>query len=172
MIIGTLVNLLLINILFHFVSFSSSCYIPYAFHFHKTVFILSFICLNFLRNNICTTIFILFLYNFLSHTHIIFLFSFFLFLSLLFLTNEKRKQKVVPKVVSKELFKYHYLNFFGMIWVSLCVIVENNDTFGLAFTNCFSCFEHFCHENIEAKNCRFKLGVRLIPSHRKKTNLA
>jgi len=49
-----------------------------------------------------------FLYNFLSHTHIIFLFSLFSFLSLLFLTNEKREQKVVSTVVPKELFKYHY----------------------------------------------------------------
>ena len=38
-----------------------------------------------------------FLYNFISHTHIIFLFSLFLFFSPLFLINEKREQQGCPK---------------------------------------------------------------------------
>jgi len=48
-------------------------------------------------------IFVQLLYNFLSHTHIIFLFSLFLFLSLLFLTNKKREQQCYPKIVQLSL---------------------------------------------------------------------
>ena len=46
-----------------------------------------------MSNDICTTILVQLLYNFLFHTHIMFLFSLFIFLSLLFLTNEKREQQ-------------------------------------------------------------------------------
>ena len=45
--------------------------------------------------------------NFLSHTRIIFLFSLYLFLSLLILTNQNRKNKVVKEVVHKKLYKYY-----------------------------------------------------------------
>ena len=48
-----------------------------------------------------------FLYNFCT------IFSLFFFLSLLVLTNEKKEQQVVPKVVLKELFKYHYSNIYS-----------------------------------------------------------
>jgi ABC-type Na+ efflux pump permease subunit len=53
------------------------------------------------RNAICTTIFVQLLYNFLTHTHIIFLFSLFFFLSPLFLTNEKREQQGCPESCTK-----------------------------------------------------------------------
>jgi len=88
------------------------------------------------RNDTSTTIFIQLLYNFLSHTDIIFLFSLFLFLSLSFLTSEKREQKVIPKVIPKELFKYDYsknieafmMDFINQssqvifVWISYCQI--------------------------------------------------
>jgi len=62
-----------------------------------------------MRNDICTTIFQQFFDNFISHIHIIFLFSLSSFFSLLFLTNQKRKnlschESCTKKVVQISLY--------------------------------------------------------------------
>jgi len=65
-----------------------------------------------MSNDICTTILVQLLYNFLFHTHIMFLFSLFIFLSLLFLTNEKREQQSCLKGCTKMVVKISLLVFY------------------------------------------------------------
>jgi len=60
-------------------------------------------------NDICTTILVQLLYNFLSHTHIMFLFSLFFFSLSMFLTNEKRKQQNCLKICTKIVVKISLL---------------------------------------------------------------
>jgi len=60
----------------------------------------------------------LFLYNFLSHTHIIFLFYLFLFLSPLFLTNKKKEQQRCPKNCTRIVVQISLL--FSLTSLGLC----------------------------------------------------
>jgi len=67
------------------------------------------------------------LYNFFSHTHIIFLFSLFLFLSPLFLTNKKREQQSCPRNCTKIV-----------VQISLLFLESN----GVHIIKCKSCTLH------------------------------
>ena len=67
-----------------------------------------------------------FLYNFLSHTYIMFLFSLFLFFSLLFLTNKKREQQSCLKCCTKMIVKISLLFFWYNridIWLQLIYFI-------------------------------------------------
>jgi len=61
------------------------------------------------RNNICTTIFIQLLYNFLSHTHIIFLFSLPFFFSLFVFDQWEERAKGCLKSCTKKVVQISLL---------------------------------------------------------------
>ena len=61
------------------------------------------------RNNICTTIFIQLLYNFLSHTHIIFLFSLPFFFSLFVFDQWEERTKGCLKSCTKKVVQISLL---------------------------------------------------------------
>jgi hypothetical protein len=87
----------------------------------------------YMRNVICTIIFVQLLYNFLSHTYIIFLFSLFLFLSPLFMTNEKREQQGCTKSCTKIVVQISLL----FLYISLFLIHYQTIT-SFTFTLVFS----------------------------------
>ena len=82
-----------------------------------------------MKNDICTTILVQLLYNFLSYSHYVFILSLplslSLSLSLLFLTNEKREQQSCLKGCTKMVVKISPLLWNGgSILYDICFYIE------------------------------------------------